>query len=451
MPGKRATEKGDFVMPRMSYRDNITVPDSSVTDSAIPVINTSLPPNAGVGLGQSDTNQYGRNAQFDLAVLLEGGSGPVPSSSSSGAAVEVFDTGSGGFTGICLANQYFWAATPGGQLVKCLKTDASVVASYSVAADSRSLYFDGTNIWAPFFSGSNLLRILESTGAVLDTYVIGGLPGGICFDGVNVWAVSSSLNALVKVRAVDGVLLATYNVGDYPTSTCFDGTDIWVVANGDGTIEKRSAATGALLDTYTFVTNPTYICFDGTYIWATTDNGYVMKMTTGGVTVGTYLVGDASSDLMAIMYVGGSVWVNDSANAVITQLSASTGASQNVYAVNPSPYNICSDGMFVWVAHYASPDITRIRISAPAGGGSARLEIWLKAEVEALMLRTAAELSSSSSSSRPLPVTEDWVYVAGKTFKRSELWVVENIPPGKYKVVVTALTGAVTIRDQHAV
>ena len=70
MSGKRATEQGDFVTPRAIYRRDLTVIDGSIESSDIPELDTRGGPNTSVGLGQGEVNQYGRNAQLDLAVIL---------------------------------------------------------------------------------------------------------------------------------------------------------------------------------------------------------------------------------------------------------------------------------------------------------------------------------------------------------------------------------------------
>jgi hypothetical protein len=81
------------------------------------------------------------------------------------------------------------------------------------------------------------------------------------------------------------------------------------------------------------------------------------------------------------------------------------------------------------------------------GFTSVTLELWLKGEVE------QAELSSSPPPAPlTLPATEDWVKVETKVLTASGLWIVKDIPPGKYKILLTAVAGAgnVHIREQHA-
>lgn len=70
MAGKRAVEQGDFVTPRAIYRRDLVAADGSVESINIPELDTRPGPNTSVGLGQSEVNMYGRNAQLDLAIIL---------------------------------------------------------------------------------------------------------------------------------------------------------------------------------------------------------------------------------------------------------------------------------------------------------------------------------------------------------------------------------------------
>jgi hypothetical protein len=83
------------------------------------------------------------------------------------------------------------------------------------------------------------------------------------------------------------------------------------------------------------------------------------------------------------------------------------------------------------------------------GFTSVTLELWLKGEVEQQELIVG---SSSSTAPLTLPATEDWVKVETKVLTASGLWVVKDIPPSQYKVLLTAVAGAgnVHIREQHA-
>lgn len=81
------------------------------------------------------------------------------------------------------------------------------------------------------------------------------------------------------------------------------------------------------------------------------------------------------------------------------------------------------------------------------GFTSLTMQLWLWADVELPL-----EQGTSSSSYGVLPTTEEWVHVVEKTITKSELWVVKDIPPGQYKIIVTAKTGSghLQIREQHA-
>lgn len=89
------------------------------------------------------------------------------------------------------------------------------------------------------------------------------------------------------------------------------------------------------------------------------------------------------------------------------------------------------------------------------GVSSAKLELWLLAEVEKQELVDPASVPSSSSSSSSTALSE-WVKAADDvTLTVSKLVKFNGIPPGRYKVVVSALTipggsGTVYLREQHA-
>jgi hypothetical protein len=83
------------------------------------------------------------------------------------------------------------------------------------------------------------------------------------------------------------------------------------------------------------------------------------------------------------------------------------------------------------------------------------LQVWMKAEIEVEELDYSEELGSSSSADPALTLptaTEDWVLVEQQAFTQSGLWVVKDVPPGKFKVIASAHAGGapVHILEQHA-
>jgi hypothetical protein len=97
--------------------------------------------------------------------------------------------------------------------------------------------------------------------------------------------------------------------------------------------------------------------------------------------------------------------------------------------------------------------IGQINVSAIFGDdiNSLVLDLYLLSSDEEL--KTSAESSSLTSSSSGAPGTDDlWVHVATKTLTHSGLWIVENVPPGQYKILVSSIdgSGAVDIMTQHA-
>lgn len=77
---------------------------------------------------------------------------------------------------------------------------------------------------------------------------------------------------------------------------------------------------------------------------------------------------------------------------------------------------------------------------------AATVQLWMKADQA---VRSPFVDSSSSSS---VSDVEKWVLVKSEDLTDSQLVVATNIPPGVYKVLVTSITGAGTVRllEQHA-
>lgn len=71
MPGQRSKAFADFVTPRALYRNGLTTNDTSgPQDVTVPSFDTREGPNSIVG--STDSSQYGRNAQIDVAAIVKG-------------------------------------------------------------------------------------------------------------------------------------------------------------------------------------------------------------------------------------------------------------------------------------------------------------------------------------------------------------------------------------------
>lgn len=98
----------------------------------------------------------------------------------------------------------------------------------------------------------------------------------------------------------------------------------------------------------------------------------------------------------------------------------------------------------------------RINVSVfPANLTSCTLSLYLDSDLTVQRLLTAESSSSSSYGEPNLPTTGSWVLVASKLFTVPSLWVITDIPPGKYKILLTAWVGEgdssfVTLEEQHA-
>lgn len=80
------------------------------------------------------------------------------------------------------------------------------------------------------------------------------------------------------------------------------------------------------------------------------------------------------------------------------------------------------------------------------GFTSVTLELWLLAEVDLI------QVPAPPANADPLPTTGEWVLADSNSFGKSSLWVVKDIPPGQYKILVSTVVGAgnIRLREQHA-
>lgn len=133
-----------------------------------------------------------------------------------------------------------------------------------------------------------------------------------------------------------------------------------------------------------------------------------------------------------------------------------TSAGIPVLDTRPGP------NAFVIPAGQANTDVNmygkdaRINLAVlPGSVTTVTLQLWLLADLTAPHLKSATTSSSSSSGVPHLPATGQWVQVASKVITGPSLWTITDIPPGQYKVLLTAWTGNggssfVTIEEQHA-
>jgi hypothetical protein len=79
------------------------------------------------------------------------------------------------------------------------------------------------------------------------------------------------------------------------------------------------------------------------------------------------------------------------------------------------------------------------------------LQLWLLLEETDIPLVALGD-SPPSIPAVTVPSTGLWVMVNAATLNNSGLWTTKDIPPGIYKVTVTAVagTGAVTVLESHA-
>jgi hypothetical protein len=214
--------------------------------------------------------------------------------------------------------------------------------------------FDGTNYWYHTFDYPNLRCIDINLGAVRTVQPKSGYRvQAVIYDGVgNIWA--SYYDYLGKVRASDGAVLGevefdfwydnsafllsdktsvwvvrvsggsywlkAVRISDFAITTYgpytgsisasvpgWDGTNLWVLEaqSGTGYLDKIRAADGALVGHYSLPSTAAQgVYFDGVNLWIMNGGpgGKLLKMTTNGITIGTYPSGGESGSTFGVAF-----------------------------------------------------------------------------------------------------------------------------------------------------
>ena len=188
----------------------------------------------------------------------------------------------------------------------------------------------------------------------------------------------SALSVISSTAGAAGASVQVISGSQYgfnqPDGISSDGTDVWVTNPGNNSVTEFSASTGALVQVisgsqYDF-SDPTAILSDGTHVWVTNYDGNSvteLSASTGAlVQVLNATLANSQPEFYApdgLAESGGSVWVSNwgptvvgaSAEGMITELSASTGALVQVVDNPNSSYGaesgIAADANDIWVTN----------------------------------------------------------------------------------------------------
>ena len=126
--------------------------------------------------------------------------------------------------------------------------------------------FDGSNMWASDFQ---TVKKFDSNGAVIQTVSAGDDTRSLLFDGKNLWVIGAVMPTVGIIDASTGVGVAgaTGNGLNNPTGLAFDGRRILVLNQGNNTVSIFDAASLSPLGSVPVGATPQGACSDGVNFW----------------------------------------------------------------------------------------------------------------------------------------------------------------------------------------
>ena len=252
---------------------------------------------------------------------------------------------------------YTVTAAPGGAV--CTSTTTSCAFTGLTPGTSYTFTVTATNAvgTGPASTASTAITKNQIVGAVATP-----TPYNTWFDGTHMWAANDG-GTVSRIDPATGTTLATITVGLGPTSFAQSGTTLWVSNFYAGTVSRINMSTNAVTATLNLGGSPYGMVANGTDLWVANMNlGQIQRVNTSTLQVTqTINAGSASEMTMAF----GSIWVsrNTTSPGRVMRIDPSTGNVLQTISVGNKPYNMVSDGTYLWVANYGSGTLSKINPS----------------------------------------------------------------------------------------
>jgi DNA-binding beta-propeller fold protein YncE len=298
-----------------------------------------------------------------------GFNGPTPITAASGHLWVVDDTTMAELT------------EPGGALVRTVELpELTSGAPGTVAADGTHVWLAGLDDSVAEFDESTgaLLRVISNPADHLDG------PLGVASSGGELWVANAGNNTVTELDESDGSLVRVLSGEaygfDHPDGIAADGTHVWVVNEAGASVSELLQSTGAAVQVLAAprddISYPDGVVADGTHVWvlnesSSTTTGSVTELTTSGALV-RVLAGPAFrfDDPQAILADGaGHVWVI-SVDGTLTEIAASSGAPVRTEPDGieqyggPGPHSMVAAGGYLWVADSTDNAVAQLSLAS---------------------------------------------------------------------------------------
>jgi streptogramin lyase len=227
------------------------------------------------------------------------------------------------------ASGYAWVAEAKANTVSVYSPSGVKTQTYPVGTYPEYLVLDGMgSAWVTNNGSVDVTKIPAGTTHPLGTLQKLG-PTGIAKDAAgNLWVANYGTGGAngntVMVVAPNGTVGASYDVGSAPVGVAIDAVgNVWVALNFAGAVTKLTP-NGTPIAPFPVAlnaSNPHDIALDAQgNAWVSGENGSVVKVSSAGAVLGTFVTTGMNTYGIAID-PRGDVWVTNSTTANVTKLA----------------------------------------------------------------------------------------------------------------------------------
>lgn len=239
-----------------------------------------------------------------------------------------------------------------------------------VADDSHLWLIDANNSLSEFdASNGALVQVLSSPSFGFDE------PLGIAADGTLLWVTNFGNDTVTELNQSDGSLVQVLSGASYgfdaPFAITADGTHVWVINDGNGSVTELDQASGAADRVVTAAAggfeDPDAVVADGTHSWVLNLTGSISELTAAGTLVkvlsGAKFGFDNPQTLLADGL--GHLWVA-SYGSTVTEVAETTGEPLRVVSDGVEEYSgaraesLAVGAESLWVADSANDAVAQL-------------------------------------------------------------------------------------------
>jgi len=288
---------------------------------------------------------------------------------------------------------------------------------------------------------------------VIHTIPVGLLPGAIVSNGTYVWVGILSSDSVSKIDIESHSIITTINNVKKPTTVSYNGTNIWF-ANDISPSPNFSKL--QLNDTVTSFSNGypnTFgISSDGTYLWLSPVSPvsliyfiYYYKISDGFVTpTGSIPLSESPYNIVSN---GTYVWTVLSGSNILVKIEIATFSVINNITVGTFPIDVCYDNNYVWVVNELSNSVSQVSIATdivirniPVGNYPQRISsdgtfVWVTNgndnTVSQIEISSGLVINTIPVGIFPSSINSDgtYVWVANLIGSVSQIQIYEPVPP----------------------